>query len=88
MNKLNQVPAGVDPCVVVMEHLLQIIQTEADEDLCEKFQIHVASCEICSDNECSQVQMRQLLRRACTQRAPESLRMRVMTQIQVMQISE
>lgn len=71
-----------DYCMQAKEQLNSFLDKELAEPDADVVRQHLQACEPCMDDFEVQLAIRDLLRRCCcSQRAPETLRMRVVTQI-------
>lgn len=71
-------------CDAVLEALNAFIDGELDESDADEIRVHLAACELCMDDLDVRAAIRTVLQRCCCEtRAPETLRMRVVTQITV-----
>ncbi len=74
-------------CNELLERLFQYLDSELDAAEWERLKGHVESCPNCSEVEEAERHMRELIRRCCSERAPDSLKMRVLGQITYMRQS-
>ncbi|WP_431603557.1 mycothiol system anti-sigma-R factor [Bowdeniella massiliensis] len=65
-------------CEEVRRRFYELLDAELDDDLCARLQRHVEECPECHEIADVEAHIRRALKRACTERAPEQLRARVM----------
>lgn len=70
-----------DYCMHVKTKLNEFLDRELVEADADDIRRHLHACEPCMDDFEVKLALRDLLRRCCSQRAPEALRVRVVTQI-------
>ena len=70
-----------DSCDNVIEHLFEYLDSEMTEQDAEKMRTHVAECSPCLAELGIDEMVKRLLRRSCTEQAPEYLRVRIHEQI-------
>ena len=70
-----------DSCDDVIEHLFEYLDSEMTEQDAEKMRTHVAECSPCLAELGIDEMVKRLLRRSCTEQAPEYLRTRIHEQI-------
>jgi anti-sigma factor (TIGR02949 family) len=70
-----------DNCDDVIEHLFEYLDSEMTTDDAEKMRVHVAECSPCLAELGIDEMVKRLLRRSCTEQAPEYLRTRIHEQI-------
>lgn len=70
-----------DSCDEVMTHLFEFLDSEMTASDAEKMRVHVAECSPCLAELGIDEMVKRLLRRSCTEQAPEHLRVRIHTQI-------
>lgn len=68
-------------------HLYEYLDAELESAEAARLRLHAEHCPDCTDAEEAERHVRDIIRRCCTEQAPESLRMRVMSQIIVMRQS-
>ncbi|WP_235915583.1 mycothiol system anti-sigma-R factor [Puerhibacterium puerhi] len=76
--------AGQTECEHALEHLYEFLDSEmtpADE---QRMRAHVAHCSPCLAELSVEELVKQLVRRSCSERAPETLRVRIHQQLSVM----
>lgn len=71
-------------CEDLASRLYQLLDAELDESECRRLQRHVDECPACHEAADAEQHLRSLIRRSCAERAPDSLRVRVITQITVL----
>lgn len=70
-----------DSCDDVMRHLFEYLDSEMTEADARVMRDHVAECSPCLAELSIDEMVKRLLRRSCTEQAPEYLRVRIRTQI-------
>lgn len=70
-----------DSCDNVIEHLFEYLDSEMTDQDAEKMRTHVAECSPCLAELGIDEMVKRLLRRSCTEQAPEYLRARIHEQI-------
>lgn len=82
-------PQGRLDCTVVMEQVHAFLASELDEATCDAIRVHLMACEQCMDNVDAEQAIKQLVHRCCSsQRAPETLRVSIMSSITTWRRSE
>jgi len=71
-------------CEELLEHLYEFLDAEISESEVARLQRHVEDCPTCREVTDVETKVRVLLRRSCTEVAPDTLRMRVVTQLSVL----
>ncbi|MDO4666023.1 MAG: hypothetical protein Q4A71_07500 [Actinomycetaceae bacterium] len=61
-------------------HLYEFVDEDCNVDL-QELRAHMRECEMCRDCAQAEVQLRKLLRARCQERAPKTLRTRIIEQI-------
>lgn len=61
-----------------LESLLDNVMPETDADL---IRAHIETCDPCTEAADAEVHVRELVRRACQEKAPEQLRIRIVSQV-------
>lgn len=79
-------PKIVD-CVYVEERVQQFLDGELNEAEADELRLHLDACSHCIDGADLIEAYRRLVRRSCASRAPESLRLRIMTSMQSAQVT-
>lgn len=74
-------------CNDLLARLFEYLDAELESSEVEKLKYHVAHCPHCTEVEEAERHVRDIIRRCCAEQAPESLRLRVMSQILVMRQS-
>lgn len=80
-------PRIVD-CAYVEERVQQFLDGELNEAEADELRLHLDACAHCIDGADLIEAYRRLVRRSCASRAPESLRLRIMTQMRSVQITQ
>ena len=71
-------------CEELLEHLYEFLDAEISESEGVRLRRHVQDCPTCREVTDVETKVRVLLRRSCTEVAPDTLRMRVVTQLSVL----
>lgn len=71
-------------CADMFERLSRWLDLELDSDECDELRAHVEQCSTCSELHQAEQHMRALIRRSCSEKAPDSLRSRVLLEITVL----
>lgn len=71
-------------CEELLERLYEYLDSEIPETDCARLRAHVEECGTCLEATTVETNLRQILRRSCAEVAPEELRVRVITQIEVL----
>lgn len=71
-------------CADMFERLSRWLDLELDSEECDQLRAHIAHCPTCSELHQAEQHMRALIRRSCHEKAPDSLRTRVLTEITVL----
>lgn len=88
MSENASAEVGACQCEEALEHLFEFVDAELPEgDLC-RLSAHIESCATCQAAVGREKELRVLLKRSCTEVAPDSLRVRVMTQLTVLRASK
>lgn len=74
-------------CNELLASLFQYLDSELDAAECERLKGHVDHCPHCTEVQEAERHMRDLIRRCCSERAPDELKMRVLGQITFMRQS-
>ncbi|MGO1400891.1 MAG: mycothiol system anti-sigma-R factor [Flaviflexus sp.] len=64
-------------CEEVRDHLFELLDKEMEEDEMGRLKAHAESCPDCTEATEAEKHMREVIRRSCTESAPESLRAKV-----------
>jgi len=76
--------SGESECDHALVHLYEFLDSEmtpADE---QRMRDHLAHCSPCLSELSAEELVKKLVRRSCSERAPEALRLRIRTQLTVM----
>lgn len=73
-------------CSDLLARLFQLLDAELEDGEHERLARHVSACPDCFHATEAEEHIRALIRRSCEEHAPASLRVRVMTQIQVLRL--
>jgi anti-sigma factor (TIGR02949 family) len=76
-------PCGCDEAI---SRLYEYLDAEMPEPDCLRVAAHLAVCADCHDAAGAERHVRELLRRSCVERAPETLRMRVVAEMIVRRV--
>lgn len=79
----DDAPADRCRCDEALDRLEEYLDHETSEVDTSRLQVHLAECASCLDEADYERRLRALLRRSCAEVAPETLRMRVVSQITV-----
>lgn len=81
-------PDGAGPCdcTEAIDRLYEYLDAELPEPDCLRISAHLAVCESCHDAAGAERHIRSLLRRSCLERAPETLRVRVLAEMIVRRV--
>jgi len=71
-------------CREAVENLFEFLDSELPETDGDRIREHIAACERCLAEYDLEDHLRQLVRRSCSEHAPERLRMRIKAQIAVL----
>lgn len=71
-------------CEDFVARLFQLFDAELEEGEITRLHHHIETCPQCHEVADAEQHIRRLIRRSCSERAPESLRTRVITQITVL----
>ncbi len=71
-------------CEELLEHLFEYVDSEMNDQDRERLHRHLTECPTCQEATDAETKIRLLLRRSCREVAPNTLRMRVITQIGVL----
>ena len=68
-------------CAEVRDHLFELLDRElADEDM-GRLRAHAETCPDCTEATEAETHMREIIRRSCSEPAPDSLRAKVVTDL-------
>ncbi|WP_066465019.1 mycothiol system anti-sigma-R factor [Sanguibacter suarezii] len=70
-----------DNCDDVIAHLFEYLDSEMTDSDAERMRAHVADCSPCLAELSIDELVKRLLRRSCTEQAPEHLRLKIHLQI-------
>ena len=70
-----------DNCDDVIAHLFEYLDSEMTDSDADRMRAHVADCNPCLAELSIDELVKRLLRRSCTEQAPEHLRMKIHLQI-------
>ena len=91
MNNIEPVPhdtAGESECEHVLTHLYEYLDSEMTPDDEQRMRAHVAHCSPCLAELSVEDLVKQLVKRSCNERAPDTLRIRIHEQLTVMTVVE
>ena len=71
-------------CDELLDHLFEFLDAELDERERARLSDHVDGCPTCHEAADVEQHVRALIRRSCTEVAPDSLRLRVVSQLTVL----
>ncbi|WP_425956376.1 mycothiol system anti-sigma-R factor [Xylanimonas sp. McL0601] len=75
---------GESECEHALVHLSEFLDSEMTPDDEQRMRDHLAHCSPCLAELSAEELVKKLVRRSCAERAPESLRARIHTQLTVM----
>lgn len=73
-------------CDEAIDRLFEYLDAELPEPDCLRLAAHLAVCDGCLDAASAEKHVRDLLRRSCAESAPETLRVRVVSQLTVWRV--
>ena len=91
MNNIEPVPhdtAGESECQHALTHLYEYLDSEMTPDDEQRMRAHVAHCSPCLAEMSVEDLVKQLVKRSCNERAPDTLRIRIHEQLTVMTVVE
>lgn len=68
-------------CAQALSHLSELLDHAMAEPDADLVRAHLEVCEVCTEAADVEEQVRILVRRACLVRAPEKLRLRILSQV-------
>ncbi|OKL50184.1 mycothiol system anti-sigma-R factor [Boudabousia marimammalium] len=68
-------------CAEVLENLFAYMDGQLSEDPQHRVDVHINKCQYCRDAVDVEAHLREILRSACVQQAPASLRLRIKQEI-------
>lgn len=71
-------------CTELREHLYEFLDSELADSECERLRRHMTDCPECLEAADAEAHIRELLRNACHEQAPQGLRARVVAQLTVL----
>lgn len=74
-------------CSDLLGRLFQLLDAELEDPERERLRRHVEMCPDCQHATEAEAHIRALIRRSCVENAPASLRVRVISQIQVLRLN-
>ena len=85
LSELPQPPAGASTeCREALEHLAELLDHAMAEPDADLVRAHIEVCETCAEAADVEEHVRVLVKRACYEKAPDTLRVRIVTQLTVM----
>lgn len=81
-------PCGACGCEEAIDRLFEYLDAELPEPDCLRLAAHLAVCDGCLDAASAERHVRELLRRSCTEAAPDTLRLRVVSQLTVWDVQQ
>lgn len=76
---------GVDlpecTCEEVRDHLFELLDREMTTEQMERLRQHAENCSDCTEAAQAERHMREIIRRSCSESAPESLRSKVVSDL-------
>jgi len=91
VNNVEPIPhdtAGESECQHALLHLYEYLDSEMTPEDEQRMRAHVAHCSPCLAELSVEDLVKQLVRRSCKERAPETLRVRIHQQLTVMAVVE
>jgi mycothiol system anti-sigma-R factor len=80
---------GKDDCEHVLERIYEFLDQELDTASSDEIRQHLVDCEPCLDKFDVEQAVKSLVNRCCgNDRAPDHLRMRIVTQLTVLQVND
>ncbi len=70
-----------DECEDFLERISYLLDNELEENECTEVRVHIESCSPCLARYDVQRTIKQMVARSCAERAPDSLRARVLVQL-------
>ena len=71
-------------CREALEHLAELLDHAMTEPAADLVRAHIEVCETCAEAADVEEHVRVLVKRACFEKAPDTLRLRIVTQLTVM----
>jgi anti-sigma factor (TIGR02949 family) len=84
MTTHDDAPAERVDCEQAIEQLFEFLDSEIDEERCDRIRVHLASCEPCLAEYDAVDHLKALVKRSCEERAPQELKLRIRTQLTVL----
>ena len=75
-----------DECEDFLERISYLLDNELEETECAEVRVHIESCSPCLARYDVQRTIKQIVARSCAERAPDSLRARVLVQLREVEI--
>jgi mycothiol system anti-sigma-R factor len=75
-----------DECQDFLERIVYLLDNELDETECSEVRLHIESCSPCLERYDVQRTIKALVARSCAERAPDSLRARVLVQLREVEV--
>ncbi len=75
-----------DDCADFLERIVYLLDNELEETECAEVRVHIESCSPCLERYDVQRTIKALVARSCAERAPDSLRARVLVQLREVQV--
>ncbi|HLS24737.1 MAG TPA: mycothiol system anti-sigma-R factor [Beutenbergiaceae bacterium] len=88
MNEELRRAAELCDCTEALEYLCEYLDAEMPEGDLARLRAHIEGCEQCLEALASEKSLRVVLRRSCAEVAPESLRLRVISQLTTLRRSQ
>ena len=79
--------AGHPDCSDVLDRVYEYVDGELSSDVVESIREHLAECAPCLRQYDLEAVLKQLVRRSCQDRAPETLRLRIIARITEVRIA-
>lgn len=69
-------------CQQALERVYEFLDQEITEEQADEIRMHLAACEPCFDEVETRVALKALIKRCCSgERAPDALRLRIVTEV-------
>jgi len=75
-----------DDCADFLDRIVYLLDNELEETECTEVRVHIESCNPCLERYDVQRTIKALVARSCAERAPDSLRARVLVQLREVQV--
>ncbi len=75
-----------DECQDFLERISYLLDNELEETECTEVRVHIESCSPCLERYDVQRTIKQMVARSCAERAPDSLRARVLVSLREVEV--